>query len=106
MAQIIGPNATCRGFAVDGTAMLAIENVEDPVLDWRYSHYDLPDTDACTNWFVGMTHIDAKDSDEVYIVGTTGGTVISDQGCATCTNSSVVLAKANITDLQAGKWKG
>jgi len=105
MAQVIAPApAVCFGFAVEGTALISIDNVMDPLEQWKYSSMEVPGTGACTNWFVGMTHSDGKDSDEVYIVGTNGIASVDEHGCHVCSNSSVVLARANITDLRNLKW--
>lgn len=105
MAQVIVPAApACGGFGVLGTSLISIDNVADPPLDWTYHSLQLPHTDACTNWFVGMTHSDGKDSDLAYILGTNGEQSYDANGCAVCSNSSVVLARANITDLRRLRW--
>ena len=105
MAQVIVPTPpVCGGFGVLGTSLISIDNVADPPLDWTYHSLELPNTNACTNWFVGMTHSDGKDSDLAYIIGTNGEQSYDANGCAVCSNSSVVLARANITDLRRLRW--
>jgi hypothetical protein len=106
MTQVIETApAECGGFQVAGTTLISIDNAASPPLEWTYQSLQLPGTDACTNWFVDMAHTDGHDSNEVYIVGT-AGTTVTDGSCTSCVNSSVVLARANISDLQAPAWAG
>ena len=104
MAQVIAPSPSCGGFAVEGSTLISIDNVADDPSDWTYGSARVPNTDACTNWFVGMAHTDGKDSDEVYVLGTHGKLSHDKNGCAVCSNSSVVLARANISALQDLAW--